>query len=134
MRNRDDLFCYGTLCVEEVVETVLGRVPPSQPAQLQGYACHVIEGEVYPALFQSDLSTCNGKVYSGVSEAEFRLLDRYEGCQYHRQQLALTGIYPPQSAWVYLLKPGTKVQPGPLWDLDYFIRHQLRSFLSQEIV
>ena len=44
------LFCYGTLCDVNVMQSVIGRIPLLEAARLDGYARYAILGENYSAV------------------------------------------------------------------------------------
>ncbi len=59
------LFVYGTLMADEVLATLLHRVPQHKPATLSGFSRHSIKGVVYPAIIPSTAdSSVSGLVRS----------------------------------------------------------------------
>lgn len=111
----DRLFCYGTLQSPEVVTAVIGRVPVSQPAVLHGFARYAVTGESYPAVRPKKNSQTRGLLYTGLTPAELRKLDRFEGVEYRRQShpVAAGGV-PRIPAYVYVWSPGLVFRLGRL--------------------
>ena len=138
MPSSYDLFCYGTLCFPEIMFSVIGRVPNSVEARVPGFTCYELHGASYPAMIPDQQGSVNGLLYTGLGIRELGCIDKYEGKQYLREQVAVMyGEGKTQTAWSYLLTPGQyhrlKKQP---WcrrkfaknELDkYIIRHGWRS-------
>jgi len=101
-----NLFAYGTLMWPEVLESVIGRSGAGIPASLDGYRRVRIKGAHYPAVVPSRNDTVTGLLYAGLSEGEFRNLDRFEGEEYERLSVCVAGmeaeVYVLSSAWMHL--------------------------------
>ncbi len=96
-----NLFAYGTLMWTEVLESVIGRPLAGVPATLPGYRRIRIKGVHYPAVISSGNDEVTGVLYDGLSEADFRNLDRFEGEEYERLTVCVAG----KAAEVYVLSP-----------------------------
>ncbi|PNH06093.1 AIG2-like protein, partial [Tetrabaena socialis] len=68
-------FVYGTLMADEVVQSLIKRIPDSKPAVLDDYTRCRIEGRAYPAIIASNGECVNGKVLLDLSEEEMASLD-----------------------------------------------------------
>src|SRR5688572_17362980 len=102
----DRLFCYGTLCVPEIMRQVIGREAPAIPAVLEDYACHLVRDKYYPAAVPATGCSATGLLYSGLTQNELLLLDRYEGAEYRRLRVSVTTDEGRQArAWVYIIRP-----------------------------
>jgi gamma-glutamylcyclotransferase (GGCT)/AIG2-like uncharacterized protein YtfP len=127
-----ELFVYGTLRCEDVMAAVAGQRFRSQPAQLSGYRCAAIRGEVYPGIVSQADSMIRGLLYSGLSGPVLAKLDRFEGEMYRRQKVEVS--LPDGSrreAWTYVLKPKyARLLADKDWDFDVFCKHYKRSFLK----
>jgi gamma-glutamylcyclotransferase (GGCT)/AIG2-like uncharacterized protein YtfP len=127
-----ELFVYGTLMCEEVMAAVAGRRFPSQPAQLPGYRCAPIRGEIYPGIVPQADSMTRGRLCTGLSRQAMTKLDRFEGEMYRRQTVEVS--LPDGSkreAWTYVLKPKyARLLADKDWDFDAFCKHHKRSFLK----
>ena len=96
------LFVYGTLLEVAVLERLLGRCPPAQPARLRGYRRRAVQGEDYPAILPDDGGVVEGAVLLELDEAALVRLDAYEGPEYVRIRVpveVLTGVI---LVWAYV--------------------------------
>lgn len=150
------VFVYGTLLLPELVRAVLGRVPPREHATLHGFRRHALVGEVYPAIVhvpaaadvepKASVEATNtvealrtgrpafvrGLVLLDVSAEELDKLDRYEGSQYQRELVTVSGKDGRLSAFTYVLKGAYRHQVAPRdWDLETFLQHHWREFQAQ---
>lgn len=131
MPNR--LFCYGTLCINGIIRSVIGRVPTATPATLANYACHGLIGLDYPAIIpQAGAEVC-GVLYHDLSRAQFAKLDDYEGAQYRRVQVWVRESQGRlRQTWTYVLQPRYYHRLSEAnWSLDQFRRKQLSRYLHQ---
>lgn len=71
-------FFYGTLCHMPLLEAVIGRRPPAEPAILPGYKAVWVAGEAFPMLVPGGTGA-EGFVVTGLSDGEIARLDWYEG-------------------------------------------------------
>ena len=89
MRN---LFVYGTLMCEDIMQEVAGCLPARLPGILPGYERRAVKGERYPGLVPGPGGRVDGVVYRDVPGFAWARLDRFEGDMYRRRrvQVALT--------------------------------------------
>ncbi len=127
-----ELFVYGTLMCEEVMAAVAGRRFPSQPAQLSGYRCAPIRGEVCPGIVPQANSMTRGRLCTGLSGPALTKLDHFEGEMYRRQKVEVS--LPDDSkreAWTYVRKPKyARLLADKDRDFDAFCKHHKSSFLK----
>jgi len=90
MRN---LFVYGTLMCEDIMEDVAGCLPVRLPGRLSGYERRVVKGEQYPGLVPGAAGRVDGLVYRDVPGFAWARLDSFEGDMYQRKPVLveLTG-------------------------------------------
>ncbi len=127
-------FVYGTLQVPTVLERVLGRVPPSASAVLQGFERRSIEGQCYPAIITAPGRQVPGCVLYALTDAEWASLDVYEGAMYIRQWVSVALDDGPPSCRVqsYVLRAEyTHLLGAGAWSLTHFIEHDLNAFLAE---
>ncbi|KAL0922193.1 hypothetical protein M5K25_006162 [Dendrobium thyrsiflorum] len=79
-----NVFVYGSLLADEVVNALLKRMPPCSPAILNGYHRYSIKGRVYPAILPVESKKVIGRVIKGVTDAELHVLDAFEDEEYKR--------------------------------------------------
>jgi len=77
-----DLFVYGTLLFDEVVQAVTDRGFRSVPARLRGYVrCAIIRDgrhEPYPACRPEPPGVISGRLLFDVDDRSMNLIDRFE--------------------------------------------------------
>eukprot|EP00026_Physarum_polycephalum_P022804 Phypoly_transcript_27197.p1 GENE.Phypoly_transcript_27197~~Phypoly_transcript_27197.p1 ORF type:complete len:153 (+),score=14.47 Phypoly_transcript_27197:25-459(+) len=79
------LFVYGSLMAEEVLQILLGRVPTSTGATLDGFLRFSIRGKQYPIISQAQkLDNVRGRLLYDISPKEMHILDLFEGDEYIR--------------------------------------------------
>lgn len=83
-----DLFVYGTLRFPEILDALLGRVPPLTPARADGWRVAALPGVAYPGMVPAP-GSAEGMVVHGLSEAELAVLDAYEDDEYTVETIAL---------------------------------------------
>lgn len=76
------VFVYGTLQYPKILLALLGRVPVSEQAVVNGYVRYGVKGEPFPAVIQCQDSQVPGLLLSGLDPDEMEILDEYEGEQY----------------------------------------------------
>jgi gamma-glutamylcyclotransferase (GGCT)/AIG2-like uncharacterized protein YtfP len=104
------LFAYGTLMDASVLQSIIGRVLPCQPAVLQGYRrCRVL-GEDFPALRPAPEFSCQGLLLERIRDGDWRRMDSYEGLCYSRESVEVqTAAGPLVSCQVYVWKPDFQI-------------------------
>ena len=127
----DRLFCYGTLEFPVLMHSVSGRHYPAVPAQLPGYGCYRVRGEVFPGVLLEPGASTSGTLYSGLGPAQLRMLDRYESPLYRRRRVR---VYDDRGrdcvAWVYVVavRERRRLSAEP-WDREAFATHHLTDYL-----
>jgi gamma-glutamylcyclotransferase (GGCT)/AIG2-like uncharacterized protein YtfP len=120
----EGLFVYGTLRFPEVLRVLLGRVPELRPARVVGWRARALPGAVYPGLVADPQGEADGLLMTGLREAEWRLLDAYEGESYELRRLPLDG---GRHAWTYVWKGETQDRD---WDPSHFAEHAMPAYLE----
>ncbi|WP_107660724.1 gamma-glutamylcyclotransferase family protein [Nocardia suismassiliense] len=98
--QRHALFVYGTLQFPEVLEVLIGRVPPLQPATAPGWRVATLTDRLYPGLVPAPNALAHGTVLSGLTPAEWQILDAFEDTEYDLRTIQLTDSTDP--AWTYI--------------------------------
>ncbi|MEV6276142.1 gamma-glutamylcyclotransferase family protein [Nocardia sp. NPDC051832] len=118
------LFVYGTLLFPEVLTVLLGRCPRRAPAELPGWRVAVLPDRVYPGLVADPAGVAAGMVLSGLSPAEWAVLDHFEDDEYDLRPVDLaTG-----PAWTYVW---TAAALPELWCSADFAATHLAAFLPR---
>ena len=125
-----NLFAYGTLMCDDIMEEVSGCRLSYQAGTLRGYSCRAVRGEHYPAIFRNEKGEVDGIVYLDVPDGTWQRLDRFEGEMYARQTVQIqlpNGIM--LSADTYVIQPVfLDVIEEVDWDFESFLRHGKESF------
>ncbi len=117
------LFAYGTLQASQVMQVLIGRVPDHRPAELEGWTAARLPDRVYPGLVRRAGQRTTGQLVTGLTPAEWMLLDRFEGPDYDLELLRLAD---GTEAWAYAWQRDT--EPA-VWDLDEFLRSNLSDYV-----
>ncbi|WP_212761542.1 gamma-glutamylcyclotransferase family protein [Nocardia uniformis] len=78
----DPLFVYGTLRFPEVLTELIGRTPGIEAAWVSGRRTAALPERVYPGLVAAVGAMAHGAVLSGLTAAEWRVLDAFEDDEY----------------------------------------------------
>jgi gamma-glutamylcyclotransferase (GGCT)/AIG2-like uncharacterized protein YtfP len=127
------LFSYGTLQFPEVLATVTGCHLEGGRAVLDDYACYLVRGEAYPGITPEPEASVEGVVYTGIGEAHFRKLDRFEGELYERVRVCLTDTEGnPLQAWTYVIRDALRDRlTRTPWNKKDFELEHLPAFLKR---
>lgn len=130
------LFVYGSLQHPLVWQQLIGRACEAQPAVLSGWQAVKVKNEDYPGLIPAD-EHCKvlGIIKSGLSAADFAILDKFEGQQYQRIQLVITNSQAQQQqAYVYVFKKTCQEQlTTQIWRYQEFSQQGLQRFLNRHL-
>ena len=126
------LFCYGTLQVPEVIQTVTGQTYPKKHAKLRGYAIYKVKDAEYPGIIRAADSQIGGIVYDGVSDKDLKVLDLFESDLYRRQLLdVVLADGTICKAWCYVIREENRsLLTHEIWRLEDFLNHGLESFMT----
>lgn len=126
------LFCYGTLCIPEIMRRVSGGLPAATSAVLDDHACYALAGLAYPGILPEKGARVSRVLYQGLSRAQLTRLDAYEGAQYLRRRVwVTTDSGQTVQAWTYLLHPRYYRRLSQAsWSLEQFRREHLQVYLS----
>lgn len=123
--TREALFAYGTLQFPDIMAAVTGRERTGKWAVLDGYARFGIRDEPFPGIVPSEPHRVEGVLYTGVTPAERRRVDIFEGDPYHRE--TVTVRLPEDGTWMeaitYVIRPRWRTVLSPSgWDPEEFAR------------
>jgi Gamma-glutamyl cyclotransferase, AIG2-like len=118
------LFAYGTLRDPDVLESVVGHSVPAsrrRPALAPGYEVVFFPGRSYPAIRRRANAVAPGTLIEAVSTQEWRLLDPYEGEEYHRApiEIIVDGRFEVADAYW----PGVVIKVAPSWRFEDWQAH-----------
>lgn len=136
-----------------VIETLLGWLPPSQPAFVKGYKRHPVRGFVFPGMIQAantasaetTRDVVQGKVYHQLTDHDWYRLDWFEGEEYQRHvatvhlQQASTSVGNDSktdavSCPLYLWSnPIAELNTLQEWDYDAFVQQHLEQYIAKTV-
>lgn len=98
------LFCYGTLMVSEIWNSLVEGKYNSVPGTIDGFQRYCIRDESYPGLVREPGSQVQGVLYLDLEKSEFSALDSFEGSEYERKMISVFTERSTESAFVYLYR------------------------------
>lgn len=120
------LFAYGTLQLDEVLTTLIGRVPSTTPAQLAGWKATRLPDRMYPGLVPgTNGDHVAGLIVTGLTPAEWILLDQFEDIDYELRKVTLNN---DTEAWAYAWTSEIEDRP---WSLSDFVATDLSAYLPR---
>lgn len=127
------LFVYGSLQHSLVWRRLVGRDCSEQHAVLKGWKAVKVKNHDYPGLIQADDGRVLGMLKTGLSAADFEILDKFEGEQYQRILLVIADSEgQPQQAYVYVFKECYLTQlSSEIWSYQEFSQQCLPRFLHE---
>ncbi|MGY1942183.1 gamma-glutamylcyclotransferase family protein [Nocardia asiatica] len=120
------LFVYGTLQFPEVLRTLIGRVPPLEPAELTGWRAATLPRRIYPGLVAAPGGLTRGAVLSGLTAQEWTVLDAFEDDEYDLRRVRLEDWSAP--VWTYVW---TVAADSTDWQRDRFAAEHLERFAAR---
>jgi gamma-glutamylcyclotransferase (GGCT)/AIG2-like uncharacterized protein YtfP len=95
------VFVYGTLLREDIQRKVIGRVPASEPATLNGYRRPRMFDR--PVIRPAPNAQVDGRILKLLKRRQLHQVDRYEGREYRRKRVRVRlpdGSH--HSVWTYV--------------------------------
>jgi len=84
-----NLFAYGTLMCDDIMESVAGCMPNKNAAALYGYRRLEVKREQYPGLVAGGKENVAGVLYYDVPVESWKRLDSFEGEMYSRLEVTV---------------------------------------------
>jgi hypothetical protein len=127
------LFAYGTLMVPAIIEQVIGRVPHSEVAHIEGFQRFRVKDRTFPGILRSGSprDRVEGLLYFDLSPAEWKFLNDYEDDFYTLEKIPARTPLETRDSLAYLVPPeAVHVLSSQAWDLLHFTQHHLSSYLA----
>lgn len=101
-----NLFVYGTLKDRELIQSLLERPLGDPNLGIMPECTTVISSRGFPVIIPHDNFSVEGVVWRGLTDQDFAVLDRYEGCHvetpiYQREQRKVVIDGKTEEVWVY---------------------------------
>jgi len=105
-----NLFVYGTLKDRGLIQWLLGRSLGEPRVAIMPECATVISNRGYPVLIPNEDSSVEGIVWRGLTDQDFAILDRYEGCHvetpvYQREKRKVIIDGKTEEVWAYFGTP-----------------------------
>jgi gamma-glutamylcyclotransferase (GGCT)/AIG2-like uncharacterized protein YtfP len=120
-----DLFVYGTLVLDQVVTTLIDRVPTFEATSARGWRVARLPDRFYPGLVPDQHGQAPGRVYLDLSPAEWAAIDAFEDPSY---ALAEIQVASGRRALAYVW-PDDALQAS--WQLDRLSGDELNTYLNR---
>ncbi|KAL9230443.1 hypothetical protein vseg_005792 [Gypsophila vaccaria] len=114
-----NVFVYGSLVANEVVQVLLHRLPPSSPAILPNFHRYSVKGRVYPAILPVENKSVLGRVLMGLTDPELTILDVFEDVEYVRDSVEVTLVDNSEKLQVYTYVWSDKNDQSLYGDWDF---------------
>ncbi len=100
------LFAYGEFLKDDVLQSVIGRVPAKTPARLPGFRRVLEKATGFYNVVPSKRSTVDGMVMTDLGDEDLIRLDWFEesAALYYRELHDVETAAGPMKAWVYVRK------------------------------
>jgi hypothetical protein len=121
------LFTYGTLMFDEILRVLLGRIPASAPATVEGWRAVAIPGCSYPALV-TGTTRAAGRLLLDLQPDEWQVLDAYEDDIYELRPLPIGPAGYQAFAYVSSAAAGAGDTD---WDRDRFATGDLAAYIDR---
>lgn len=127
-----NLFVYGTLMFDEILQQLVKNRYQKIVAQLPGHVRRTIKGEDYPGVIPSPGSTVLGELVLDVHADDIVRLDEFEGEYYERKPVIIISGKTEYPAEAYIVKQQFQtLLSSSQWDPDVFRANGLSSFLNR---
>lgn len=125
-----NVFCYGTLEFDAVMQKVTGATFPAETATLIDYARYMVKGAPYPAVVHEPGAVTEGTLYRGLNAHHIQMMDEYEESLYERiESEVLTAKGELVKAIIYVVPASRKHFVGKEpWNKEEFAQLYLKHF------
>lgn len=127
------LFVYGTLRDPDVLTLVLGRkdLPVPVPAHLPDHRAVRYPGRDYPGIVPQADASAPGLLLWGLSPADLRILDAFEGQEYQRRpaRVMVNGQAVPAALYWPMASIAADAEG---WSLEAWASEHKAGFLERE--
>lgn len=123
----ESLFVYGTLLFPDLVRALIGRVPDRTTAAVAGWRAAALPGRAYPGLVRAAGATARGLVLTGLTAAEWQVIDAFEDGGYDLTELELVD---GRRGWAYTWADDIAPLPED-WSAEEFAARHLADYVAR---
>jgi gamma-glutamylcyclotransferase (GGCT)/AIG2-like uncharacterized protein YtfP len=125
-------FAYGTLMFPAVIKSVIGRVPDSRPAVIEGYRRLEVTGELFPGLIKENDESVEGLVYLDITRNEWERLTAFEDDFYELHEVGVNCLGNDARALAFVVPPSREsVLSDKTWNPEFFREHHLAEYATK---
>lgn len=129
-----DLFVYGTLMDQDVLNRVVGRpVPASRigAAFVDGYRRVYVRDSYFPILIEAEGGSVEGRLITSLGAQAVQRLTRFEGRQFQLKRLTVRLAHGRTAEAECFLPVGGVAATNEDWDPETWRRRHKRAYLSR---
>ena len=121
-----EIFTYGTLMDPDIMTAVAGAGHRQSRATLHNFRRLKVKNADFPGIIPATGFSVQGILYSGISDADLRRLDAFEGEMYQRRKLEAELPSAKKTAvFAYVIKESFRhLLDDKDWDFEHFLRHK----------
>ncbi|CAH8348667.1 unnamed protein product [Eruca vesicaria subsp. sativa] len=127
-----NVFVYGSFQEPAVVSLILECTPVIVSAQLHGFHLYRLKGRLHPCIAPFESGLVNGKVLTGLTEAQLKNLDMIQGAEYERKTVEVVLTETSEKMEVEALVWANKDDPDMYgeWDFEEWKRLHMDKFID----
>jgi gamma-glutamylcyclotransferase (GGCT)/AIG2-like uncharacterized protein YtfP len=125
-----NIFVYGTLMSEPVLNKLTGKSFQSKPAILTGYKRYCVRECDYPAIINDADSETKGLVIFNVEDSDLEVFSFYEGDEYEKKWVEVIVNGEISRVVAFIWKKDRKLLEDKSWDLIRFENNSLEHYLN----
>lgn len=129
-----NLFVYGTLMDEDVLNRVVGRPVPASSigvAYVDGYRRVYVKDSYFPILIEAENATVEGRLVNGLGARAVQRLIRFEGRQFRLKRLSVRLEHGRAAEAECFLPVAGVAATDEDWDPAIWRRRYKRAYLSR---
>ncbi|KAJ0254023.1 Protein AIG2 B [Hirschfeldia incana] len=126
------VFVYGSFQEPAVVSLILECTPVIVSAQLHGFHLYRLKGRLHPCISPFESGLVNGKVLTGLTEAQLKNLDMIQGAEYVRKTVEVVLTEKSEKMQVEALIWSNKDDPDMYgeWDFEEWKQLHMDKFIE----
>jgi gamma-glutamylcyclotransferase (GGCT)/AIG2-like uncharacterized protein YtfP len=128
-----NIFVYGTLQSELIINKLTGKSFVLLPAILIGYKRYCVKDCDYPAIVAEARSETKGMILMDVEDSDLKILSFYEGDEYEKKIVTALLNNEPTNVLAFVWVKGIDLLENKNWDLHQFQEKRLEHYLKDII-
>jgi gamma-glutamylcyclotransferase (GGCT)/AIG2-like uncharacterized protein YtfP len=125
-----NIFVYGTLMSELIINKLTGKTFRWQPATLNGYKRFCVKDCDYPAILTDVYSVTKGLLIENLDDLSLDIISFYEGDEYEKKKVTVSIDGKPEAALTFIWVKGEEYLENENWDFRRFENESLDHYLN----